>query len=174
MIPGFTAQFILRELGITIPALLLVSKVGASITAEVGTMRVTEQIDALKLLGINPVSYLVVPRFVAAVFSGLCLTLIASAVTLFCAITVAVTRYNFNTLEYINSLRHFVQFKDLICAMVKGMTCAGVVPVISCAYGFNCQEGAEGVGTATTNSVVASTIAVIILDFVLTYAFTMV
>lgn len=172
MIPGFTGQFILRELGIAIPALLLVSKVGASITAEVGTMKVTEQIDALKLLGIDPVGYLVFPRFVASIIASACLTLTASAVTLICAILVAVYRYNFFTLEYINELRHFVGGKDIACALVKGMIYGAVIPVISCAYGFRCKGGAEGVGTATTNSVVASTIAVIVLDFFLTYIFT--
>lgn len=172
MIPGFTGQFILRELGIAIPALLLVAKVGAAITAEVGSMKVTEQIDALKLLGIDPISYLVFPRFVASIISAACLTLTASAVTLGCAILIAIYRYNFLALEYINELRHFIGARDIICALVKGMIYGAVIPIISCAYGFRCKGGAEGVGTATTNSVVTSTIAVIILDFVLTYIFT--
>jgi phospholipid/cholesterol/gamma-HCH transport system permease protein len=172
MIPGFTGQFILRELGIAIPALLLVAKVGAAVTAEVGSMKVTEQIDALKLLGIDPVSYLVFPRFIASIISAACLTLAASAVTLGCAILIAIYRYNFSALEYINALRHFIGAKDLICAVIKGMIFGAVIPIISCAYGFRCKGGAEGVGTATTNSVVASTIAVIILDFILTYIFT--
>jgi phospholipid/cholesterol/gamma-HCH transport system permease protein len=174
MMPGFTGQFILRELGITIPALLLVAKVGAAITAEVGTMKVTEQIDALKLLGIDPVSYLVFPRFIASIISAACLTLIASSATLGCAILIAVFRYGFSALEYINALRHFVGGKDLVCALIKGMVCGAVIPVISCTYGFRCKGGAEGVGTATTNSVVTSTIAIILLDFVLTYIFTLI
>jgi phospholipid/cholesterol/gamma-HCH transport system permease protein len=172
MIPGFTGQFIMRELGIAIPALLLVAKVGASITAEVGSMKVTEQIDALKLLGIDPVSFLVFPRFVASVFASACLTLISMAVTLGCAMTVSVYRYNFVGLEFLNALRHFVGPKDLVCALVKGLVFGAVIPVVSCAYGFRCKGGAEGVGTATTNSVVASTIAVITLDFILTFVFT--
>jgi phospholipid/cholesterol/gamma-HCH transport system permease protein len=172
MIPGFTGQFILRELGIAIPALLLVSKVGASITAEVGSMKVTEQIDALKLLGIDPVNYLVFPRFVASIFSSACLVLIAAAVTLGCAILIATTQYGFGFGEYMNTLRHFVGVKDLVCALVKGTVFGAVIPVVSCAYGFRCKGGAEGVGTATTNSVVASTILVISLDFVLTFVFT--
>lgn len=172
MIPGFTAQFILRELGIAIPALLLVSKVGAAITAEVGTMKITEQIDALRLLRIDPVGYLAFPRFLAAMLSGACLTMIATAVTMTCAVTVAVLRYNFSMLEYMNSLRHFVGTKDIVCALVKGTIYGGVIPIISCAYGFRCKGGAEGVGNATTHSVVASTIVVILLDFFLTYLFT--
>lgn len=172
MIPGFTGQFILRELGIAIPALLIVSKVGASITAEIGSMKVTEQIDALKLLGIDPIDYLVFPRFIASIFSTACLVLIASAVTLACAVLVATTQYNFGFGEYMNALRHFVGGKDLMCLLVKGTVFGAVIPVIACAYGFRCRGGAEGVGTATTNSVVSATIAVISLDFVLTFVFT--
>jgi phospholipid/cholesterol/gamma-HCH transport system permease protein len=174
MMPGFSAQFILRELGIVIPALLLVAKVGASITAEVGTMKVTEQIDALRLLGIDPVGYLVVPRFIASIVASICLTLVAIAVTLVCAIMIAVIRYNFTTLEYLNAVRHFVGAKDVFCALIKGAVYGAIIPIISCTYGFRCEGGAEGVGTATTDSVVASTIAIILLDFILTYLFTLI
>jgi phospholipid/cholesterol/gamma-HCH transport system permease protein len=172
MIPGFTGQFILRELGIAIPALLLVSKVGAATTAEIGSMKVTEQIDALKLLGIDPINYLVFPRFVASMISGACLTLIAIAVTLGCATAMAILRYHFSALEYLNSLRHFVGIKDVFYALIKGTVFGAVIPIIACGYGLESKGGAEGVGTATTNSVVSATIAVILLDFVLTYLFT--
>jgi phospholipid/cholesterol/gamma-HCH transport system permease protein len=174
MLPGFSGQFVFRELGIVIPALLLVSKVGAATTAEVGTMKITEQIDALRLLQIDPIEYLVYPRFVASLVVITCLTLISIAVTLACAIAIAVLRYNFSTPEYLNALIHFVAGKDLVCALVKGACFGMVVPIISCFYGFNCKGGAEGVGTATTNSVVASTIIIIVLDFLLTFAFSMI
>ena len=172
MIPGFTGQFIFRELGIAIPALLMVAKVGAATTAEVGSMKVTEQIDALKLLGIDPIRYLVFPRFIGAIISGACLTLIAVSVTLACSIAVSVLRYNFGFLEFINALRHFIGLKDIFCALVKGTLYGAVIPIISCTYGFRCQGGAEGVGNATTNAVVAATVTVISLDFILTYIFT--
>jgi phospholipid/cholesterol/gamma-HCH transport system permease protein len=109
---------------------------------------------------------------VASIFSSACLVLIAAAVTLACAIFIAATQYGFGVGEYLNTLRHFVGIKDLICAIVKGVVFGAVIPVVSCAYGFRCKGGAEGVGTATTNSVVASTILVISLDFVLTFIFT--
>jgi phospholipid/cholesterol/gamma-HCH transport system permease protein len=173
MIPGFTGQFILRELGIAIPALLMVAKVGASITAEVGTMKITDQIDALKLLGIDPIGYLVFPRLVASMIANACLTLIASAVTLCFAIAIAVGRYHFSVLEYLNALQHFIQYKDIAFALVKGLVFGAVIPIISCSYGFRCQGGAEGVGTATTNSVVTSTVTIIVLDFILTFFFTL-
>jgi phospholipid/cholesterol/gamma-HCH transport system permease protein len=89
-----------------------------------------------------------------------------------CALTVAVLSFNFSVLEYLNALRHFVGFGDLICALIKGTVYGAVIPVISCVFGFRCKGGAEGVGTATTNSVVSSTLAIISLDFVLTYVFT--
>jgi phospholipid/cholesterol/gamma-HCH transport system permease protein len=173
MIPGFTAQFILRELGIAVPALLIVSKVGASLTAEIGGMKVTEQIEALRLLGIDPVRYLVFPRWVAGIFSTLALTLLAMAVTLGCAIVMAILKFNFGLQEYLNTLRHFVGIQDLIGAMVKALAYGAVTPLIACTYGFRCDGGAQGVGSATTESVVSATIAVIILDFILTYLFTL-
>jgi phospholipid/cholesterol/gamma-HCH transport system permease protein len=171
MVPGFTGQFILRELGIAIPAMLLVAKVGASITAEVGTMRVTDQIDALKLLRIDPISYLVFPRFIGCIFALGSLTLVAIAVTVLCAWGMAVVKYNFGAIEYFNALRHFVTIWDVLFALIKGMVFGAVIPIVSCAYGFRCKGGAEGVGTATTNSVISSTICVITLDFILTFAF---
>ncbi|MCC7442051.1 MAG: ABC transporter permease [Bdellovibrionales bacterium] len=174
MIPGFTARFIMRELGIAIPALLVVAKVGAAMTAEVATMKITEQIDALKLLRIDPVAYLVFPRWIASILSLICLTLFAIAVTLFFAVTVAVSKYGFNVDEYLNNLRHFVGKDDVIYAVVKAGVFGSVIPIISCAYGFRCKGGAEGVGLATTNAVVASTLAVIGLDFVITYVFSII
>ncbi len=171
IIPGFSGQFVFRELGIVIPALLMVSKVGASTTAEVGTMRVTEQIDALRLLHIDPIEYLVYPRFVASIIVIACLTLISIFVTLSAAIAVAVFQYHFGLLEYLNSLAHFVSNKDLVCALIKGMCFGAVIPIISCFYGFNCKGGAEGVGAATTNSVVTSTLLLIVIDFALTFVF---
>jgi phospholipid/cholesterol/gamma-HCH transport system permease protein len=163
---------LVKELGPVLTAVVVAGRVGAAIAAELGTMKVTEQIDALKLLGIDPINYLVFPRFVASIFSSACLVLIAAGVTLACAIFVAISHYGFGFGEYMNALRHFVGVKDLVCALVKGVVYGAVIPVVSCAYGFRCKGGAEGVGTATTNSVVASTILVISLDFVLTYTFT--
>lgn len=174
MIPGFTAQFIMRELGIAVPALLIVSKVGASMTAEIGGMKITEQIDALKLLGINPVGYLIFPRWIASIVASMALTLVALGVTLACAILMAVTKFDFSVLEYINNLRHFVGIKDLACALVKSVSYGAVTPLIACTYGFRCQGGAQGVGSATTEAVVSATIAVIVIDFILTYLFTLI
>lgn len=174
MMPGFSGQFVFRELGVVIPAMILVGKVGAATTAEVSTMKVTEQIDALRLLQIDPIEYLVYPRFVASIIVITCLTIISIAITLSAAIAVSVLRYNFSVLEYLNALTKFVTFNDLTSALVKGMVFGGVMPIISCFYGFNCTGGADGVGQATTNSVVTASIIVIILDFILTFVFSLV
>ena len=109
MMPAFSAQIILRELGTAIPALLLVSKAGASMTAEVGTMRITEQIDALTLLRIDPIRYLVFPRFVASILSCTCLTIVAIVVTMSFAVAVAVSRFHFGMMEYVNGMRHYLE-----------------------------------------------------------------
>lgn len=173
MIPGVSGQFIVRELGIAVPAMILVAKVGASTTAEIGTMKVTEQIDALKLLGINPVGYLVFPRLIAAVISITALTLIAIAFTLVFAIFVAVAKFNFGMFEFINALRPFVGLGDLACALCKGISFGILIPMIACGYAFRCQGGAKGVGSTTTNAVVTTTVSVILVDFIWTYVFSL-
>ena len=174
IVPGLTGQFIMRELGITVPALLLVSKVGASMTAEVGSMKITEQVDALRLLKIDPVAYLVLPRWLASIVATVCLTVIAIMTTLLFSTTISVLKYGFSYAEYINMFRKFVSAWDVICALVKSVVFGAVIPILACAYGFRCKGGAQGVGETTTNSVVTSTLAVIILDFVITYFFSLV
>ncbi|MEQ1875008.1 MAG: ABC transporter permease [Bdellovibrionia bacterium] len=169
MVPGFAALLILRELGVVIAALLVTSRVGAGIAAEVGSMQVTEQVDALKMLGIDPVRFLVVPRFVACVLGCIVLTVFSNAVCLYGAMLVSTVKLGFTSGEFLIHMNRFVQFKDLIFALIKGAAFGAVIPVVSCFYGFRCQSGAEGVGLATTNSVVTSSVAIIFLDFVLTY-----
>lgn len=171
MAPGFSGQFILRELAVAIPAFLLIARIGAAITAEVGSMKITDQLDALKLLKINFVEYVVFPRFIGSIIALICLTLISIAVTLCFAMLVAVTQFGFSPSEYLLSLQPFIHYKDILSALVKAAVYGSVIPVISCAFGAQCKGGAEGVGTATTQSVVSSTFAVIALDFILTYLF---
>ena len=171
MIPGVTGQFILRELGTAIPGLLLVSKVGASMAAEVGTMKITEQIDALKLLGISPVQYLVIPRWLGSIASSLCLTMVSIAVTLSCALLAACMSYGFGWLEYLNALRHFAEARDLLSAAIKALLFGCSTPLIACYFGFRCRGGADGVGQCTTQAVVTGTLAVIFIDFLVTFLF---
>jgi phospholipid/cholesterol/gamma-HCH transport system permease protein len=171
MIPGFTGQFVLRELGIAVPAFLLVSKVGASMTAELASMKITEQLDAFKLLKIDVISYHIFPRWIGSILSTVCLTLISIAITILIAMLTAVTKYHFNSMEYLNTLAQFISSMDLICAITKSAVFGMLIPPISCAYGLRCEGGAQGVGQATTDAVVTATLAVITVDFILTAIF---
>lgn len=171
LVPGFAALLILRELGAVVSALLLTSRVGSGIAAEVGTMQITEQNDALRMLGIDPLRYLVVPRFIACMFGGLILSLIANLACLYCAMLVTEIKLGYSSGAFLTGMRAFVTFKDLIFAGIKGACFGAVIPLVSCYFGFKCKSGAEGVGLATTNAVVTSSVLIIILDFVLTYIF---
>lgn len=171
MVPGFAALLILRELGAVITALLLTSRVAAGYASEVGSMQITEQIDALRMLGIDPVNYLVVPRFVACVLGGMMLTVIANMACIFSAIFVSQFYLGYTPSMFLTSMHRFVAFKDIIFAMIKGAAFGGVIPIVACYFGFRCQQGAEGVGRATTNTVVVASIAIIVIDFLLSYTF---
>ena len=171
LVPGFAALLILRELGAVVSALLLTSRVGAGIAAEVGSMQITEQNDALRMLGIDPLRYLVVPRFIACVLGGLILSLIANLACLYCAMLVTEIKLGYSSGAFLTGMRAFVSFKDLIFAGIKGACFGAVIPLVSCFFGFRCKSGAEGVGLATTNAVVTSSVLIIFLDFVLTYIF---
>lgn len=171
LVPGFAALLILRELGAVVSALLLTSRVGAGLAAEVGSMKITEQIDALRMLGIDPVRFLVVPRLLACMSGGFVLSVIANLVCLYAAMMVSEVKLGYSSGAFITGMRAFVDFQDLVFAAIKGATFGAVIPLISCFFGFRCQSGAEGVGLATTNSVVASSVSIIVLDFVLTYIF---
>lgn len=171
LVPGFSTLLIIRELGAVVTALLLTSRVGAGIAAEVGSMKVTDQIDALKMLGINPIRFLVVPRFIACVLTGFFLTIIANVVCVFAAMIVSQLKLGYSSGSFLMAMRTFVDFQDLFFSGIKGLFFGAVIPIISCYNGFRCQAGAEGVGRATTQSVVASSIAIIILDFILSWVF---
>jgi phospholipid/cholesterol/gamma-HCH transport system permease protein len=171
LVPGFAALLILRELGAVVSALLLTSRVGAGIAAEVGTMQITEQNDALRMLGIDPLRFLVAPRFIACTLGGLILSLIANLACLYCAMLVTEIKLGYSSGAFLTGMRAFVTFKDLIFAGIKGACFGAVIPLVSCFFGFRCKSGAEGVGLATTNAVVTSSVLIIALDFVLTYIF---
>ena len=171
MVPGFAALLILRELGSVVTALLVTSRVGAGLAAEVGSMKITEQIDALRMLGINPVRFIVVPRFVACVWGGFILSIIANVVCVACAMLVSTVKLGYTVGGFLEGMRAFVDFRDLIFASIKGAAFGAVIPVLSCYHGFLCKPGAEGVGQATTSSVVSTSVAIIVIDFVLTFVF---
>lgn len=171
MVPAFSAIMIFRELAPSLTALLLATKVGAGIAAEIGTMKVTEQLDALKLLNINLVEYLVVPRLVASIFTTIALSLFSVVICFIGAGFVAVTKLGFTVDSYIQQIPVMLTKEDLWLLMTKAATFGCVIPLISCFYGFSCKTSAQGVGEATTKAVVFSSILIIILDFVITSIF---
>ncbi|AHI07299.1 ABC-type organic solvent resistance transport system, permease protein [Bdellovibrio bacteriovorus W] len=171
LVPGFAAMLILRELGAVVTALLLTSRVGAGYASEVGTMQITEQVDALRMLGINPLQFIVVPRLLACIVAGVILIVFANLTCLFAAMLVSESYLGFPTSLFLSSMRRFVQFQDFYFAMVKGACFGAIIPMVSCYYGFKCEQGAEGVGRATTKAVVASSILIIGTDFILSYLF---
>jgi phospholipid/cholesterol/gamma-HCH transport system permease protein len=171
MVPGFAALLILRELGAVVTALLLTSRIGAGYASEVGTMQITEQIDALKMLGIEPMNFIVAPRFLACIVGGMMLTVIANMTCIFSAMAVSQSYLGYTPTMFLTSMSRFVQFRDIFFATAKGACFGAVIPLVACYFGFRCQEGAEGVGRATTNTVVVASISIIVIDFILSYIF---
>ncbi len=158
---------VIIELGPVLTALVVGGRVGASIAAELGTMKVTEQIDALRAMAINPVRYLVVPRVVAAIVMLPVVTVFANAIAIFGGYVVAVTSIGVSTHTYVLGLKQFFYLKDLYSGLLKAVFFGGIIGTMGCYYGFATEGGAEGVGLATTRAVVASCVLVLISDYVL-------
>lgn len=158
---------VIIELGPVLTALVVGGRVGASIAAELGTMKVTEQIDALRAMAINPVRYLVVPRVAAAILMLPMLTILANAVAIFGGFVVAVTTIGVSPHTYVIGLKQFFFMKDLMSGLLKAVFFGGIIGWMGCYHGFATEGGAEGVGRATTHAVVASCVLVLISDYVL-------
>jgi phospholipid/cholesterol/gamma-HCH transport system permease protein len=158
---------VIIELGPVLTALVVGGRVGASIAAELGTMKVTEQIDAMRAMAINPVRYLVVPRVTAAIVMLPVVTIFANAIAIFGGYVVAVTTIGVSTHTYVLGLKQFFFMKDLFSGLLKAFFFGGIIGTMGCYYGFATEGGAEGVGNATTRAVVASCVLVLISDYVL-------
>ena len=158
---------VIIELGPVLTALVIGGRVGASIAAELGTMKVTEQIDALRAMAIHPVRYLVVPRVVAAVVMLPIITIFSDAIAIFGGYVVAITSIGVTAHTYTQSLKDFFLLKDLMSGLIKAFFFGGIIGTMGCYYGFATEGGAEGVGMATTRAVVASCVLVLISDYVL-------
>ena len=158
---------VIIELGPVLTALVVGGRVGASIAAELGTMKVTEQIDALRAMAINPVRYLVVPRGIAAIVMLPVVTVFADAIAIFGGYVVSITTIGVSTHTYVVGLKQFFYLKDLYSGLVKAVFFGGIIGTMGCFYGFVTEGGAEGVGLATTRAVVSSCVLVLISDYVL-------
>ena len=157
-----------RELGPVITALMVTGRAGSAIAAEIGTMRVTEQIDALAVMAINPVQYLVLPRLVAGVVMLPLLTAISDFVGVVGGYMVGVNLLGINAGLFMNKIYEYVELEDIYNGLTKAAVFGLILTLVGCYKGFYTRGGAEGVGRATTQSVVLASIMILMGDYVLT------
>jgi phospholipid/cholesterol/gamma-HCH transport system permease protein len=170
-IASLVALSIVRELGPVITALVVAGRVGASITAELGSMQVTEQIDALETLATNPIKYLVVPRFLALSIMLPLLTLYADIIGILGSYLICVFKLGISSSMYLHVTFDALMYKDLFTGLFKTIFFGMIIAFVSCYEGFNVEGGAEGVGRATTHSVVKTFIMIIAADCFFTALF---
>ncbi|HZM04885.1 MAG TPA: ABC transporter permease [Candidatus Saccharimonadales bacterium] len=156
------------ELGPVLAGLMVAGRVGAAIAAELGTMRVTEQIDALRTLAAHPVDYLVVPRFLATLLVMPLLTAGSVCVGILAGYLVAVFLLGINPTYIWYNMLHYTHLNDMLTGMIKTFIFGAIIAVVACYKGLTCPQGAEGVGRATTEAVVYSSITILISNFFLT------
>jgi phospholipid/cholesterol/gamma-HCH transport system permease protein len=170
-IPMVVVLSITRELGPVLAGLMVAGRVGAAMAAEIGTMRVTEQIDALTTLSTNPIKYLIAPRLWAAVLMMPCLVLMADIIGVYGGYLVSVHKLGFTEAPYIKNTWDFLQNKDIVCGLVKAAVYGFIISIMGCYNGFNSKGGAQGVGAATTNAVVSASILILLSNYLLTELF---
>ena len=157
---------VVRELGPVLTAVMLAGRVGSAMAAELGTMRVTEQIDALACLGVDPVRFLVAPRFLACVLMIPLLAAFADVMGLVGSSVICLQVYRIESFHYWQHTRQFVGLYDVFVGLAKSMIFGGVSCLIACHRGFHCRSGAAGVGRAATEAFVLSFVAILAIDFV--------
>jgi phospholipid/cholesterol/gamma-HCH transport system permease protein len=168
IVPQIVVLGITRELGPVIAGLMVAGRVAAAIAAEIGTMKVTEQIDALTTLATNPVKYLVVPRILAAVVTMPILTAVGDSIGVFGGYIVATQNLGFTSATYLKNTVDFATNSDISSGLIKAAVFGFIIALMGCYNGFHSRGGAQGVGAATTTAVVSSCILILAADFVLT------
>jgi len=156
-----------NELGPVLTGLMVAGRVGAAMAAELGTMKVTEQIDALHSMGTSPIKYLIVPRLVASILLIPLLTTCSIFIGIIGGYIIGVKMLGINSTFFIKNLRDYTEVTDLANGIIKSVFFALIIAMVGCYKGFNAEGGAEGVGKATTDSVVISCITILIVDFFL-------
>ncbi|HEX4534011.1 MAG TPA: ABC transporter permease [Rhizomicrobium sp.] len=159
---------ITRELGPVIAGLMVAGRVAAAIAAEIGTMKVTEQIDALTTLSTNPIKYLVVPRIVAAVITMPILVAIADCIGVFGGYIASTKGLGFNGAAYLITTMDGITYQDVSSGLIKSAVFGFIIALMGCYNGFHSRGGAQGVGSATTNAVVSSSILILAANYILT------
>ncbi|MFA5041598.1 MAG: ABC transporter permease [Bdellovibrionales bacterium] len=170
-IPTVVVLSITRELGPVMAGLMVAGRIGASIAAELGTMRVTEQIDALSTLSTNPVKYLIAPRLIAGTLMLPLLVLIGDIIGVFGGFLVCVYDLEFNAANYISQTWQYLEYRDVTSGLWKAAAFGFIITLMGCYHGFNSKGGAQGVGKATTNAVVSASILILVVNYLLTGLF---
>jgi phospholipid/cholesterol/gamma-HCH transport system permease protein len=161
------AKSVFIELGPVLTGLVVAGRVSASMAAELGTMRVTEQVDALETLAINPTEFLVVPRFLAAAIMLPIVTVFADLLAIFGGWLVAVTTLQVSSAIFVQGLRTFFEAQDVLGGLLKAFVFGVVIAHAGCFYGMHARGGAEGVGLATTRAVVAACVLILLNDYLM-------
>lgn len=170
-IPNVVMISITRELGPVLAGLMVAGRIGAAMAAEIGTMRVTEQIDALDTLATNSYKYLVAPRLIAGITMLPLLVLVADIIGVFGGYVVSIYKLGFNPGTYIQNTVEFMEFQDVFSGLVKASVFGFLVTLMGCYHGYNSRGGAQGVGTATTNAVVSASILILCFNYFITELF---
>lgn len=168
MVGTVVALSVTRELGPVLTGLMVSGRVGSAMAAELGTMRVTEQIDALYTLATNPIKYLIVPRFLAASIMLPVLVIFADVIGILGGYLVGVQILGANPTIYIRRTWNYLEFNDLYSGLLKAVVFGMIIATISCYQGFSAEGGAEGVGRATTKAVVVSSLTILISNYFIT------
>lgn len=160
-----------REIGPVLTSLVIAGRVGAAITAELATMKVTEQVEALETMSLNPVRYLAAPRFLALLLVLPCLVILGDLMGIFGGYVIGITQLELGSHLYIDTTLEFLTRKDILTGLLKSVVFSMIISMVACHQGLYTEGGAEGVGRSTTRSVVTSFILIIIADAILTALF---
>lgn len=170
-VAGVVVLSMTRELAPVLAGLMVAGRVGAAIAAEIGTMRVTEQIDAMTTLSVNPFKYLIAPRILAGTVMLPLLVLIGDLIGAFGGYMISIYKLNFSPANYLHQSWDVLQTIDVTSGLVKAAVFGLIVTAMGCYHGFNSGRGAQGVGAATTNAVVSASILILIFNYILTQVF---
>ncbi len=170
-VAGVVALSITRELAPVLAGLMVAGRVGASMAAELGTMRVTEQIDALTTLSTEPMKYLVAPRILASLLMLPLLVLVGDVIGIFGGYVVGVFKLGFEPASYLQQTWQFIETTDVVSGLVKAAMFGFLVALMGCFHGYRSQGGAQGVGKAATDAVVSSAILILVFNYVITELF---
>jgi len=167
-IPKIVVLSMTRELGPVLAGLMVAGRVGAAIAAEIGTMRVTEQIDALVTLSTNPFKYLIAPRVIAGVLTLPILVAVADVIGVLGGYLVSVNKLGFNPIPFLKNTIDFLEFDDVMSSLIKAAAFGFIITVMGCYHGYRSRGGAQGVGAATTNAVVSASILILTANYMIT------